>query len=93
MRFSPAICLRLWGLMALIGVIIAGAWSDGSGPSWPTAIAFAARTGAFGLIAFDQSAISIAAFVLVFGATFLVTAPMTVSFKVSERSICVRSAV
>ena len=72
--------LALMGLMGLLGVIMAGAWSDRSGPIWPTAIAFAARIGAFGLIGFDQSAISIAVFALVFGATFLVTAPMMVLF-------------
>jgi predicted MFS family arabinose efflux permease len=34
----------------------------------------------FGWIAIDQSPISIAVFALVFGATFLVTAPLTVVF-------------
>jgi predicted MFS family arabinose efflux permease len=34
----------------------------------------------FGLIALDQSPLSIAIFALVFGATFLVTAPLTVLF-------------
>ena len=34
----------------------------------------------FALIAVDQSPLSIAVFALVFGATFLVTAPMTVLF-------------
>ena len=34
----------------------------------------------FGLIAVDQSTLSIAVFALVFGATFMVTAPMTVLF-------------
>jgi predicted MFS family arabinose efflux permease len=34
----------------------------------------------FGLIAIDQSALSISIFALVYGATFLVTAPLTVLF-------------
>jgi hypothetical protein len=47
---------------------------------WTTASAFAARVAVFGLIAVDQSPLSIAVFALVFGATFLVTAPLTVLF-------------
>ena len=43
-------------------------------------MAFAARVAVFGLIAVDQSPVSIAVFALVFGATFMVTAPMTVLF-------------
>ena len=35
---------------------------------------------AFGLLMIDQSTVSIAIFALVFGATFLVTAPLTVLF-------------
>jgi predicted MFS family arabinose efflux permease len=72
--------LALMGLTGLLGVVAAGAWSDRSGPVSPTAAAFAARIGAFGLIAIDQSPISVAIFALVFGATFLVTAPITVLF-------------
>ena len=72
--------LALMGLTGLIGVIAAGAFSDRSGPVWPTALAFAARVAVFGLVMVDQSAISVAVFALVFGATFLVTAPLTVVF-------------
>ena len=75
--------LALMGLTGLIGVIAAGAFSDRSGPVWPTVLAFAARVAVFGLIMVDQSAVSVAVFALVFGATFLVTAPLTVVF-VSE---------
>ena len=35
---------------------------------------------AFGLIILDQSELSVAVFALVFGATFLITAPLTVVF-------------
>jgi predicted MFS family arabinose efflux permease len=72
--------LALMGLTALIGVLAAGVWSDRSGPMWPTAAAFAARIAVFVLIGIDQSAVSVAVFALVFGATFLVTAPLTVIF-------------
>jgi predicted MFS family arabinose efflux permease len=72
--------LALMGLTALIGVLAAGALSDRTGPVLATAIAFGARVAVFGLVALDQSPLSIAIFALVFGATFLVTAPLTVLF-------------
>jgi predicted MFS family arabinose efflux permease len=75
--------LALMGLTALLGVFAAGALSDRLGPAWPAAASFVARMLAFGLLMIDQSAVSIAIFALVFGATFLVTAPLTVLF-VSE---------
>jgi predicted MFS family arabinose efflux permease len=72
--------LALMGLTALVGVLTAGAFSDRTGPALGAAIAFAARIAVFGLVAIDQSPLSIAIFALVFGATFLVTAPLTVLF-------------
>ncbi|MGB9365355.1 MAG: MFS transporter [Xanthobacteraceae bacterium] len=72
--------LAFMGLTGLAGVIASGLASDRIGPVWPTAIAFAARIVVFGWIAVDQSTGSIAVFALVFGATFLVTAPLTVVF-------------
>jgi predicted MFS family arabinose efflux permease len=72
--------LALMGLTAFIGVLAAGAWSDRAGPVWPTAAAFAGRVGVFVLISLDQSVASVAVFALVFGATFLTTAPLTVVF-------------
>jgi len=72
--------LAFMGLTGLAGVIASGLASDRIGPVWPTAIAFAARIVVFGWIAVDQSTVSIPVFALVFGATFLVTAPLTVVF-------------
>ena len=72
--------LALMGLTGLIGVIAAGWLSDRRGPVWPTAIAFAARIVVFAWIAIDQSPLSITVFALTYGATFLVTAPLTVVF-------------
>ena len=72
--------LAFMGLTSLAGVIASGFASDRFGPVWPTAAAFAARIAVFGWIAIDQSPVSIAVFALVFGATFLVTAPLTVVF-------------
>ena len=72
--------LALMGLTGLVGVIAAGLESDRVGPIRPTAAAFVARMLVFGWIAFDQSLLSITIFALVFGSTFLVTAPLTVVF-------------
>jgi predicted MFS family arabinose efflux permease len=72
--------LALMGLTGLAGVIASGLLSDRVGPVWPTAAAFLARIVVFGWIAVDQSPLSVAVFALVFGATFLVTAPLTVVF-------------
>jgi len=72
--------LALMGLTGLLGVIASGFASDRVGPAWPTAAAFAARIIVFGWIVIDQSPLSIAVFALVYGATFLVTAPLTVVF-------------
>jgi predicted MFS family arabinose efflux permease len=72
--------LALMGLTGLAGVIASGIMSDRVGPAWPTALAFLARILVFGWIAVDQSPLSVAAFALIFGATFLVTAPLTAVF-------------
>jgi predicted MFS family arabinose efflux permease len=70
----------LMGLTGLIGVMAGGWISDRTGPVWPTALAFAARVAVFGLAIVNQSTISVAVLALVFGATFWVTAPLTVVF-------------
>ena len=88
--------LALMGLTGLIGVIAAGAVSDRFGPVWPTALAFAARVVVFALVMVDQSPLSVAIFALVFGATFLVTAPLTVVCscrRASAPAISARSPV
>jgi len=72
--------LAFMGLTGLVGVLAAGAWSDRVGPAPATAWSFVARVAVFGLVYVDQSQTSIFVFALVFGATFLVTAPMTVLF-------------
>ena len=80
---SPFIAGNLFAIMGLfgfIGVMIGGQWGDRSGPVWPTAISFLLRVVMFAWLLVDQSAISIAAFCIVFGLTFLVTAPLTVLF-------------
>ncbi len=72
--------LALMGITGLVGVMAAGAWGDRSGPIAPTLATFVTRVAVFGLVAVDQSAFSVALFALVFGVTFLATAPLTVLF-------------
>ena len=72
--------LALMGLTAVIGVILAGLWSDRSGPAKPTLICFVIRILLFSLIIFQQNTLSITIFALGYGLTFLSTAPLTVVF-------------
>ncbi len=72
--------LALMGLTGMVGLLLTGLLSDRAGPAWTTALAFAARVVVFALVSIDQSPLSIALFALVFGATFLVTAPLAVLF-------------
>jgi predicted MFS family arabinose efflux permease len=72
--------LAMMGLTGLLGVLVAGYWSDRTGPVWPTVVCFAARLSVFALVLVDQSPLSVAIFALVFGLTFLITAPLTVVF-------------
>jgi predicted MFS family arabinose efflux permease len=53
--------LALMGLVGFAGVIVAGAWSDKSGPVTPAVACFLVRS-AFALIFVDQSPAAIAAF-------------------------------
>jgi predicted MFS family arabinose efflux permease len=72
--------LASMGLVGFFGVIASGAWSDRSGPMWPALASFLLRIAAFALVMVDQSPVSIAVFALVFGFTFLMTAPLMVIF-------------
>lgn len=75
----------LMGLMGLLGVLGAGILSDAYGPVLPTLVCFGARVGLFAYIPFLQDELSIILFALLYGATFLVTAPLTVIF--AERAV------
>jgi len=72
--------LAAMGLCGLLGVLAAGALSDRYGAAAVTAATFALRIAVFALVAISPSPASIAIMALVFGATFLVTAPMTLLF-------------
>lgn len=72
--------LAVMGLMALIGVLLAGVLSDRVGPVAATLTSFALRLLIFAMVLIDQQVSTVAIFGLMFGLTFLMTAPLTVSF-------------
>jgi MFS family permease len=72
--------LALMGLTGLMGVIVAGVWSDRSGPMWPMLACFAVRVAGFALILVSHDTPAVIAFALLYGSTFLMTAPLTVIF-------------
>ena len=68
------------GLAALMGVLLSGALADRMGAAWPTMLCFVIRIALFAYIPFFQDTFSVAAFALIFGFTFTMTAPLTVVF-------------
>ena len=72
--------LALMGLMGLVGVLCAGLLSDAFGAQRPLALCFVMRIGIFALIIAVQNTPVILVFSLLYGFTFLMTAPLTVIF-------------
>ena len=75
--------LLAWmGVMGLLGrICTAGVMSDALGASRPTALCFVMRIGIFALILFFQNTSGqYVIFGLLYGFTFLITAPLTVVF-------------
>ncbi len=73
--------LLAWmGVMGLLGVFAAGVMADAFGASRPTALCFLMRIGIFALILPFQNTPAILVFGLLYGFTFLITAPLTVVF-------------
>ncbi len=72
--------LALMGLMGLMGVLASGLLADAFGAVRPTVICFLVRIFIFGFIVVDQSTSAIFIFGLLYGFTFLITAPLTVVF-------------
>jgi len=68
------------GLFGLFGVMSAGLLADRFSSVHPTALCFLARIVVFALIILNQSAPAIVVFALLYGFTFLITAPLTVTF-------------
>ena len=72
--------LALMGLMALAGVMLSGYLSDLYGPAVPSVLCFLVRIAIFAFIMTSQTTPSIVAFALLYGSTFLITAPLAVIF-------------
>ena len=68
------------GLFGLFGVMSAGLLADRYGSTLPTALCFIGRIVCFGLIILVQDTPAIVVFALLYGFTFLITAPLTVTF-------------
>jgi MFS family permease len=71
--------LALFGLMSMGGILFAGPMSDWIGNKTPIALSFLLRIGVYILILKYQNLISFYIFAMVFGFTFLITAPLTVT--------------
>lgn len=69
--------LALFGLLSLGGILIAGPASDRFGNRWPIALTFLLRFTVYLLILKYPNEINFYIFALLFGFTFLVTAPIT----------------
>lgn len=70
--------LALMGLTALAGALWSGNAYDRHGLIWPLMMCFALRIVSLGLLLVSHSTIAVTAFTLLFGITFLMTAPLTV---------------
>ena len=66
------------GLTAMGGVVLAGLWADRYGLVMPMLACFLMRIASFGLILVSQSRLAVLVFTVIFGITFLMTAPLTV---------------
>ena len=73
--------LALMGLMGLVGVLCAGFLCDALGAQRPLLMCFVMRIGIFALIIAVQNRPVILVFALLYGFTFLMTAPLTVIFS------------
>lgn len=72
--------LALMGLAGLAGVLASGWFTDSFGPMWPTASCFILRIGIFAIALAFQDTLGIMVFALLYGATFLITAPLVMVY-------------
>ncbi len=72
--------LAFMGLSGIIGVILSGILSDKFGPSKPTLLCFVIRIFIFLMPFIFKNDFSIISFALIYGFTFMVTAPLTLIF-------------
>lgn len=70
----------LMGLMSLFGAIGSGLMADRYGPSAPTHLCFIIRVIIFSLVIVSPYPLTIGVLALLYGFTFLITAPLTVVF-------------
>tara|TARA_B100000676_G_scaffold288851_1_gene320772 strand:- start:4511 stop:5692 length:1182 start_codon:yes stop_codon:yes gene_type:complete len=80
---SPFIAGNMYALMGaagLAGVLLTGVFSDRWGPELPTIVCFVLRIVIFGGLLVSESHATIVTLALLFGATFWITAPLTVVF-------------
>ncbi len=73
--------LAFMGVMGLLGVLVSGYLADLVGPGRPTLLCFVMRIGIFALIILSQTIPAVMIFALLYGFTFLMTAPLTVLFS------------
>lgn len=69
--------LALYGLMSLVGLLLAGPTSDRIGSKTPIAMTFLLRIVLFLLVIYAQTLTAFYLFALLFGFTHLITAPLT----------------
>ena len=73
--------LALMGVMGLLGVLASGFLADRMGPGRPTLLCFVMRIGIFLLVLVSQDKPAVMIYALLYGFTFLMTAPLTVIFS------------
>ena len=73
--------LALMGVMGLLGVLASGFLADRMGPGRPTLLCFVMRIGIFLLVLLSPAKPAVMVFALLYGFTFLMTAPLTVIFS------------
>ena len=72
--------LAVMGLLGMFGVLVSGALADRHGAALPTLLSFIARVGIFAIALLFQTTLGVAAFAVLYGFTFLMTAPLVIVF-------------
>ena len=75
--------LALMGILGLVGVLTSGVLADAFGATRPVALCFLIRLPVFAFVLYFQDTPAIIAFALLYGFTFLITAPLAVVFAES----------
>ncbi len=71
--------LLAWmGLLGVLGVLASGWLADKHGAGLPTLLSFIARVGIFAIALLFQNTLGIATFAVLYGFTFLMTAPLVI---------------